>query len=241
MYRYTHYKLKAHVKIKIEIMTVTDTVKVDDRTIYLIRRKRSKSGVIFPQTEYILEDEKIISAMKQSQNIHLSRAILEFKKIDSSLSEETILKLYHKSISVRQSSVQGNGSFLEKEVEKSLMVNNITINKGGIIVGFNKKKGKCDHVLDIVVGVDVSIGRSITDFVLLSCITTFRERWRQDDWTLTFQPLKYILTTTSDDYPLSFRFQESEKRMIITSHHKRIDDRIYQLNFSNLYCIVKTI
>lgn len=228
-------------------MTVSETVRVVDDKIYLIRRKKSKTVVIPPPTEYILDDEKIISAMKQSHNIHLSRVILEFKKIDSSLSDETILKLYHKSISIRQSSVQSNGSFLEKEVEKSLMVNNIpfksqvTINKSGIIIGFNKKKGKCDHVLDIVVGVDVSIGRSITEFVLLSCKTTCRERWRQDDWTLTFPPLKYILITTSDDYPLSSRFQESEKRMIITSHHKLIDNRIYKLNFSNLYSIVKTI
>lgn len=66
-------------------MTDTEIVKVDDKKIYLIRRMRSKLGIILPPTEYILDDEKIISAMKQSQNIHLLKVILEFKKIDSSL------------------------------------------------------------------------------------------------------------------------------------------------------------
>ena len=54
-------------------------------------------------------------------------------------------------------------------------------------------------------------------------------------------PARYILITTSDDYPLSSRFQESEKRMIITTQSKRNDDRIYKLNFSNLYNLVKTV
>ena len=221
----------------------------DGAKIHRIRRKKTKPYVqlSIPPTEYILDDKTILSALEEFQKIQMAKVIDELKKIDPSLSKETILKLYHKSISIRQSSVQCNGAILEKEIENCLLMNNIpfksqvTINNEGTVIGFNKKKGKCDHVLDIVVGLDISIGRNITEFVLLSCKTTCRERWRQDDWTLMSPPARYILITTSDDYPLSSRFQESEKRMIITTQSKRNDDRIYKLNFSNLYNLVKTV
>jgi hypothetical protein len=110
----------------------------------------------------------------------------------------------------------------------------VTINKSGIIVGFNVKKGKCYHIIDFVIGENIEIGQSIIDYIVISCKTTCRERWTQDDWSYTFIPKLYILLTLSNDYPPSTRFREDMQRKIITCIPKRNDDRIYKLNFENL-------
>jgi hypothetical protein len=67
----------------------------------------------------------------------------------------------------------------------------VTINKSGIIVGFNEKKGKCYHIIDFVIGENIEVGKSITEYKV---ITTCRERWTQDDWSYT---KLYILFTIS--------------------------------------------
>ena len=97
-----------------------------------------------------------------------------------------------------------------------------------------KKKDKCYHIIDFVIGNFIEVGKSITEYIVISCKTTCRERWTQDDWSYTFIPKLYILLTISDDYPLSIRFRENKHRKIITCIPKKKDDRIYKLNFENL-------
>lgn len=84
-----------------------------------------------------------------------------------------------------------------------------------------------------VIGENI-IGKSITEYAVISCKTTCRERWTQDDWSYTFSPKLYLLLTISDDYPLSNRFRENKTRKIITCFAKKKDDRIFKLGFEDL-------
>ena len=141
---------------------------------------------------------------------------------------------------MHQSRNQKNGSFLENDIiNKTLSEHRlsyrqqVTIDKSGVIIGFGNKI-KCHHIIDFVVGDNIEIGKSITEYNVISCKTTCRERWTQDEWSFLIAPKLYILVTTSDDYPQSERFRESSKRKIITCTPKRKDDRIFKLNFENL-------
>jgi hypothetical protein len=66
------------------------------------------------------------------------------KIIAPSLSNDELLTLYTKSISIHQGKIQRNGSFLENDILKMLDENGVyykqqvTIDKCGIIVGFNE-------------------------------------------------------------------------------------------------------
>ena len=167
--------------------------------------------------------------------------IIEELKLIYPLTDNILIDLYNKSISMHQSNIQSNGDFLENNiVAKELLAKNIpfrqqvTINKDGLIVGFNEKKSKCYHIIDFVIGVNITLDASITEYKVISCKTTCRERWTQDDWTFTYSPSKYILLTISNDYPTSSRFRETDKRKIITCYPKMKDDRKYKLNFENL-------
>ena len=168
-----------------------------------------------------------------------NRILNELRKEFPTLDRDLLLKIYNKSISIRQSNVQKNGSDLEEVTEKFLELNNIpfkrqvVIDKDGIIV--ERKKEKCDHILDIVVGENINYGSNISNFKVLSCKTTCRERWTQDSgWSMNNPPRKYILVTLTSDYPPSSRFVESDQRKILTCVPKSKDDRKYKLSFDNL-------
>jgi hypothetical protein len=183
----------------------------------------------------------VLSRMAENTWMKRTRILHDLKQKAPSLTDDVLLQLYNASISIHQSKIQGNGNFLENEIVTTMLnahqihyKQQVTINQDGRIVGFNIKKDKCYHILDFVVGKDISIGKSITECTVLSCKTTCRERWTQDDWSFTFPPKKYILLTISDDYPLSTRFREGVSRKIITCLPKKKDDRIYKLNFDHL-------
>jgi hypothetical protein len=170
-----------------------------------------------------------------------SKIIQDLKKITPQLSDIELLNIYNKSISIHQSRLQNYGDFLENTLLVDILDANlidykkqVTINSDGIISGFNLKKQKCYHIVDFVVGKGISIGDSITKYKVISCKTTCRERWTQDDWSFNFPPVLYILLTLSPDYPNSDRFRESETRKIITSTPKQKDNRIFKLNFDHI-------
>jgi hypothetical protein len=188
-----------------------------------------------------LSNSVVLHILANRNNIQKSHIIQQLKKITPCITDDALQQLYDKSISLHQGSVQRNGSFLENDIIKEYLdANNIpyksqvTIDKSGIVSGFNMKKSKCYHIIDFVLGVDINIGQPITAFKVLSCKTTCRERWTQDDWSIVFPPTKYLLITLSNDYPNSNRFCESEVRKIITCIPKIKDDRIYKLGFENL-------
>ena len=151
------------------------------------------------------------------------------------------MRIYNKSISIHQGKNALTGQFLENEILATMLdkfnipyKKQVTIDNLGIIVGFGEKKGKCYHIVDFVIGDDISCGKSITNYQVISCKSTCRERWTQDDWSFTFSPKLYILLTLSDDYPLSTRFREDEHRKTITCLPKKKDGRKYPLNFDHL-------
>jgi len=185
------------------------------------------------------DNQYILSRIEENKISKNLKIIQELKKIAPLLSDDELLKLYNKSISIHQIKIQNNGYFLENEILISILDNivykkQVTINKSGIIIGFNEKKGKCYHIIDFVVGENIEVGKSITEYKVISCKTTCRERWTQDDWSYTFAPKLYILLTISDDYPPTQRFREDIKRKIITCLPKKKDDRLFKLNFENL-------
>lgn len=187
------------------------------------------------------DNQYVLSRIEENKISKNLKIIQELKQIAPLLSDDELLQLYNKSISIHQSKIQGNGDFLENDILVGVLDKNnisykkqVTINKSGIIVGFNEKKGKCYHIIDFVVGENIEVGKSITDYKVVSCKTTCRERWTRDDWSYTFAPTLYILLTISDDYPPTQRFREDTKRKIITCLPKKKDDRLFKLNFENL-------
>jgi hypothetical protein len=187
------------------------------------------------------DNEYVLSRIKENKISKNLKIIQELKQIAPLLTDIELLQLYNKSISIHQSKIQGNGDFLENDILVGVLDKHnisykkqVTINKSGIIVGFNEKKEKCYHIIDFVIGENIEIGKSITDYKVVSCKTTCRERWTQDDWSYTFIPKLYILLTISDDYPPTQRFREDAKRKIITCLPKKKDDRKFKLNFENL-------
>jgi len=197
-------------------------------------------------TEIKFNNEYVLSLIEENKLTKKSLIIQELKQIvdaamqnDSLLNDVELLKVYDKSISIHQSKNSGNGKFLEDVLAEMLDENEIsykkqvTINKSGMIVGFNVKK-KCYHIIDFVIGENIEVGKSITEYDVISCKTTCRERWTQDNWSYTLKPKLYILVTISDDYPPSARFIEDIHRKIITCIPKKKDDRIYRLKYDNL-------
>ena len=112
-----------------------------------------------------------------------TKIIQGLKKITPQLSDIELLNIYNKSISIHQSRIQNCGDFLENTILVDILDANsiaykkqVTIDSAGIISGFNLKKKKCYHIVDFVVGNDISIGDSITNYKVISCKTTCRER-----------------------------------------------------------------
>lgn len=193
------------------------------------------------QSKIAFDNKYVLSRIEENKISKNLKIIQELKNIAPLLNDVELLQLYTKSISIHQSKIQGNGDFLENDILVGVLDENnvpykkqVTIDKSGIIVGFNEKKGKCYHIIDFVIGENIAVGKSITDYKVISCKTTCRERWTQDDWSHTFIPKLYILLTISDDYPPRARFREDVKRKIITCLPKKKDDRIFKLNFENL-------
>ena len=193
------------------------------------------------ENQIIFNNQYVVSRIEENKISKNVKIIHELKQIAPLLSDIDLLQLYNKSISIHQSKIQGNGDFLENDILVGVLDKNnisyrkqVTINKAGIIVGFNEKKSKCYHIIDFVIGENIEVGKPITNFKVVSCKTTCRERWTQDDWSYTFIPKLYVLLTISDDYPPTARFREDETRKIITCFPKKKDDRIYKLNFEDL-------
>jgi len=191
-------------------------------------------------TEEEFNNTYVIQKIEENKQIKVKKIIEELQLIYP-LQDELLIELYNKSISIHQRNIQGNGDFLENHIVVLELTKynipfkqQVTIGKDGIIVGFNEKKNRCYHIIDFVVGTNIEVGKSISEYKVLSCKTTCRERWTQDDWTFTYIPSKYILLTLSNDYPSSVRFRETKQRKIITCFPKLKDDRIYKLNYQDL-------
>ena len=189
----------------------------------------------------IFNNQYVLSKIKENKLQQSLKIIEKLKTIAPLLSDDDLLLLYNMSISIHQRKIQRNGNFLEDHILVNILDKNkigyrkqVTINKSGTIVGFNTKSNKCYHIIDFVIGEDIKVGNLISEYIVISCKTTCRERWTQDDWSYAFVPKLYILLTISDDYPPSVRFREEVNRKIITCLPKKKDDRLYKLNYEDL-------
>ena len=190
-----------------------------------------------------------IDATRVEQEVSIMHRLRDKEPALIALDDETVLRLYNNSISIHQGRMQKSGALLEKTLAGLLRASNIpfreqvTIDKYGIIVGFNTtRRTKCYHVLDVVVGHDIVEGMSIEDFIVVSCKTTCRERWTQDNaWSHTFPPMLYILLTISNDYPPPVRFGETICRQIATCLPKvgAKDTRQFKLGFDGLIPLIR--
>ena len=99
-------------------------------------------------TENKFTNQYLLSRIDENKLIKISLIIQELKQISPLSSDNELLQLYTKSVSLHQSKIQGNGNFLENDILVGMLEENnisykkqVTINKSGIIVGFNVKKG----------------------------------------------------------------------------------------------------
>ena len=173
-------------------------------------------------------NKNILLRITENKLIKNKLIIKELKHIAPLLNDDDLLKIYNKSISIHQCKNQSNGIFLENDIlavfldEQNIHYKKqTTINKSGLIVGFNEKKNKCYHIIDFVIGNNIKIDKLITEYKVISCKTTYRERWTHDDCTYTFIPKLYILLTITYDYSSSMRFRENIQRKIITCVPKK--------------------
>lgn len=156
---------------------------------------------------------------------------------------EFLEKMFDEVISLRQSRVSKDGSWFEKQISEILRENNISfkeqvnINKHGIIVKERKNIKRVDFVIP-----SPEIGTHISEYIVLSCKTSSKERQAQDDWfkSLHTKPFKFIFLTLADDYPSPVKFCESSNRKIITTCPKQNDTRIYKLDFNHLISEIHT-
>jgi hypothetical protein len=155
------------------------------------------------------------------------------KIIAPSLSNDELLTLYTKSISIHQGKIQRNGSFLENDIlvkcwTRRLYKQQVTIDKCGIIVGFNES---ADAFIFWICNRRKYWNWKINNRIQSRKLqNNVQKRWTQDDWVICSNQF-CILLTLSDDYPRPVDLEKTQTEII--SCIKR-DDRIYKLNFENL-------
>jgi hypothetical protein len=185
-------------------------------------------------------NNKIIKQLNNTATTNQNLIITTIKEngnFSESMDDKDVLDIYNLCLSIRQKLVKTNGFNFEQFISKILTKNNIpfksqiAIDKNGTIV----KCGNKDtfHITDFVIGSKIKSGKHVSNFIVVSCKKTCRERWTQDNWTLTIKPKKFLLLTLSNDYPQSKRFNESSIRKIVTCKPKIKDDRTFTLNYDN--------
>lgn len=180
--------------------------------------------------------------LQTAQKTYESDIVMKLRRTNpdvSHLTNSSLVALFNQCVSLRQKNTQKNGKTLEDIIESILQTNSVmyakqvSIDKTGCIIHDKDNKNCCQHVIDFVIG-DVRDAQSITNYLVLSCKTTCRERWTQDNWTLTHKPKLYILVTLNADYPPMKRFQECFERKVVTLYPKKKDDRVFPMCFNSL-------
>jgi hypothetical protein len=164
----------------------------------------------------------------------------------SSLTDDEVLNIAKVADSAFQRKRCTNGNHFQEIVTAFLVKHNlqvldqVTIDKRGIILGLSMTK-KGTHTIDhVVVGkgpppdIKDFIGKSIEDFGVISSKTTIRsDRWKDVFYNETFpSPKKYLLVMADTRMPRCFR--ENETRKIVSCHPLKMDTRVFKLNFDDL-------
>lgn len=144
------------------------------------------------------------------------------------ISFEDASDLYDITKSFRNSMVNRTGKTFESVIAEVLNDNGVSfVEQVSVDLATNCfRKGSNEPVVDFVIkrnSVDDPIGKPISDYIIVSCKYTCRERYKQDDWTYAHEPMKYILLVGTDDYPK--KFIDTDKRVLLTLVPKRNDER----------------
>lgn len=132
---------------------------------------------------------------------------------------ETCQQIYKKVLSLRQSNISVKGKIFEDVVENILKTNKINYRSQTYIKIIDNEvyvsKTQTNIKVDFIVNLNSECieNQNIKNLIILSCKYTCRERYKQDNWTLKYQPLKYYLLIGSDDYPR--KFVNIDKRKLI--------------------------
>jgi hypothetical protein len=156
-------------------------------------------------------------------------------RVDPALLRE----LYTTAISAFQS--KKVGCAFERFVRKLLQDNGFEVHsqvpfKNGFVVADTKGA----DVVDLAIGPAPTVGVSVSEYIVLSCKTTMRERKKLDTWSTMTPPRMFYCLTTSDDYGDPVDFGESPIRKIVTCTPRTKDTRIYKLSFDDIVTELRT-
>jgi hypothetical protein len=178
--------------------------------------------------EYALEQQRI--------HFECVRKLKEKQPLLQDWSNEDVWKLYNDSFAVRQGMIgnTGIGGWWERCIETILKEQSVPyktqvyINSDGVI---------CETCVgtrvDIVIG-DVTIGKHISELIVISTKTSGKDRWKEDSWTLTHVPKLYVLAVMNEEYPPPTTFRESSCRKILSMKPKKKDTREFKLTCESL-------
>lgn len=180
--------------------------------------------------------------------------------LSQNLPLETCQQIYNKALSFRQSNVSMKGKIFEDTIESILKTNKINycsrvyveIKNNEAFVTKKRTNIKVDFIVNL--NNETIKNQNIKDLIVLSCAHklahslclckfTCRERYKQDDWTLKYQPFQYYLLVGSDDYPKNFI--NTNKKKLITFKNKENDfnflidnlkPKTKQIQFIDLCC-----
>lgn len=187
-----------------------------------------------------LSDAYVAGELEAVRERRARRVCQTLRRVRDDLRPEECARIYIAAVSLHQDTAQNRGSVLEAVVQQILEDHNIrfwrqvTIDANGYIVAQGACRAGCHHVVDFVVGDAVAVGAHVSDCVVVSCKTSCRERWTQDNWTLRHPPKRYVLVTISNDYPPADRFHASPARIIITINPKQRNACPYVMSFDEL-------
>lgn len=183
-------------------------------------------------------EDTLLEEYREEINAFRTDKIVKFIKDKypdfATFSDEKCLRIYDDCFSLRQSLIgsKGSGGIWERTGERLFsqfgLKRQVHIKNDGIIC-----ESGGHHIIDIVLGNPV-VGNHISNYIVISCKTSAKDRWAQDGWTLVHPPKLYVLMVVTDDYPCSSKFEESDIRKIYTLTPKKADDRIYKVKMEDL-------
>ena len=183
----------------------------------------------YRQEMLTLRTEKIVTTIKEKHP--------EFAEYTA----EKCLQIYDDCFSLRQSLIgsKGSGGFWERAAERLFsdfgMKRQVHIKSNGTII-----ESVGHHIVDIVLGNPV-VGDNISNYIVISCKTSAKDRWAQDMWSLIHVPKLYVLMVVTDDYPCSEKFGESEIRKLYTLTPKKTDTRKFKITMEELIAQITRI
>lgn len=177
------------------------------------------------------------------------------KRARSSYNEETLNKycfeIMKHCVSDRQRGCNKDGQNFEQAVELLFLDYDIPykpqvyLNDGGTIIGWNHDvvtkeqkramgilSGAKKYTVDFVIGDNINIGDSVSDYYIVSCKRTIRERGKQEN-KLHLKPRTFFLLTLSSETVKDTQIQLVSSNPNMKKNRKCIDFNLFFSRMSN--------